>query len=67
MSTATYRVTEKKCATCRWWQGARGIEMRGYQPYYVKVDAAPAACMALNGQMKTPATVCPRWAKWEKL
>ncbi len=34
MSTATYRTTEKKCATCRWWQGARGIEMRNYQPSY---------------------------------
>ena len=67
MSTATYRTTEKKCATCRWWQGARGIEMRNYQPFYVKVDAAPAACMALNGQAKTPATTCPRWSQWEKL
>ena len=45
----------------------RGIEMRNYQPYYVKVDAASAARMALNGQVKTPATFCPRWAKWEKL
>ena len=67
MSTAVYRATEKKGATCRWWQGARGIEMRGYQPFYVKVDAAPAAYMALNGQTKTPAMVYPRWTKWEKL
>ena len=67
MSVAVYRVTEKKCATCRWWQGTRGVELRGYQPYYVKVDAGPAPCMALNGQTRTPATTCPRWAKWEKL
>ena len=63
MSTAVYRVTEK----CRWWQGARGIEVRGYQPYYVRVVAEAAPCMALNGQPKTPATTCPRWSKWEKL
>ena len=44
-----------------------GVELRGYQPYYVKVEAAPAPCMALNGQSRTPATVCPRWAKWEKV
>lgn len=67
MSTATYRTTEKKCATCRWWQCARGIEMRNYQPFYVKVEASPAACMALKGQQKTPATTCPRWSMWEKL
>lgn len=40
---------------------------RGYQPYYVKVEAGPAPCMALNGQPRTPATTCPRWAKCEKL
>ena len=67
MSIAVYRVTEKKCATCRWWQGGRGIEVRNYQPYYVKVVAEPASCMALSGQQKTPATVCPKWMKWEKL
>ena len=47
--------------------GARGVELRGYQPYYVKAEARPAPCMALNGQLRTPATTCPRWAKWEKL
>jgi len=31
----------EKCATYRWWQGARGVELRGYQPYYVKVEANP--------------------------
>ena len=67
MSVAVYRVTEKKCATCRWWQGIRGVELRGYQPYYVKVEAGPAPCMALSGQQRTPTTTCPRWAKWEKL
>ena len=67
MNTATYRAAEKKCATCRWWQGARGIEMRNYQPFYVKVEAGPAPCMALKGQQKTPATTCPRWSMWEKL
>ena len=25
------------------------MELRGYQPYYVKVEAGPAPCMALNG------------------
>ena len=41
--------------------------MRNYQPFYVKVEAGPAPCMALKGQQKTPATTCPRWSLWEKL
>ena len=67
MSIAVYRVTEKKCATCRWWQGSRTVEFRVLSPNYVKVEAAPAPCMALNGQAKTPASFCSRWSKWEKL
>lgn len=33
MATATYRITEKKCATCRWWGGRRicfGISQERY-------------------------------------
>lgn len=67
MSTATYWTTEKKCATCRWWQGERIVEFRALSPTYVKAIAAPAPCMALNGQSKTPVTFCSRWSKWEKL
>lgn len=66
MSVAVYRVTDKKCATCRWWQGMRGVEMRANRPYYVKADSSPAACMA-GGQARTANTVCPRWQAWEKL
>ena len=43
MSVAVYRTTERKCATCRWWQGARGVELPGYQPHYVKVEAGLAS------------------------
>ena len=64
--SAVYRVNEKKCVTCRWWQGTRGIEMRANVPFYVKVDGA-GACRTLNNQAKTPATTCSRWSKWEKL
>ncbi len=78
MSVAVYRVTEKKCATCRWWQGARGVELRGYQPYYVKVEAGPAPSAADKGATALPfCRAIPRQrvednalyhaAKWEKL
>ena len=64
--SAVYRVNEKKCATCRWWQGTRGIEMRANVPFYVKVDGA-GACGTLSNQTKTPGNACSRWSKWEKL
>ena len=67
MNISAYRVTEKKCATCCWWQGRRGVEIRGREPFYVKVENVPAPCMALNGQMRTPVNNCFRWSKWEKL
>ncbi|MBR4653639.1 MAG: hypothetical protein IKO72_09780 [Kiritimatiellae bacterium] len=35
--SAVYRVEEKKCATCRWWNGERGVEFRANKPFYVKV------------------------------
>ena len=39
MAMATYRITEKKCATCRWWTGQRTVEFRANKPFYVKVEA----------------------------
>ena len=64
MQPVSWRISDPSLGA---WQGARGVELRGYQTYYVKVEAGSAPCMALNGQPRTLATVCPRWAKWEKL
>ncbi len=63
---AVYRITEKKCATCRWWNGERGVEFRANQPYYVKVGNSSSTCIARNGAASA-ATVCPKWARWEKI
>lgn len=35
MSTATYRVAEKKCATCRWWQGARMVSVLSIMCFFL--------------------------------
>ena len=43
------------------------MEIRGREPFYVKVESVPAPCMALNGRMRTPMNVCYQWGKWEKL
>ena len=46
MNIASYRVTDRKCATCRWWSGRRMVEFRANKPFYVKVDAEAADCLA---------------------
>lgn len=63
MSVGTYRVTDKKCATCNWWCGARQVQFQANRPYYVMADARPSPCQAC-GQNKTPGSVCLRWQKW---
>jgi len=65
--SAVYRVTQKKCATCRWWNGERGIETRCNQPFYVKVNNSNSTCMAKNNTSSSAVNYCPRWAKWEKI
>ena len=38
---AVYRIEERKCATCRWWNGERGIEFRAND--YLKERTPPPA------------------------
>ena len=65
---AVYRVTEKKCATCRWWNGERAVDFNGgSRPTYVKVEDSASTCAAKSNYPASAATVCPRWVKWEKL
>ena len=66
--SANYRIAEKKCATCRWWNGERGIDFNGgSRPMYVKVANSNSTCSAKNGSPASAATTCPRWTRWEKI
>ena len=65
--TAAYRTTEKKCATCRWWNGGRCVEFRANEPFYVQADSQPAPCSAKGNAKTTAANTCLRWSPWEKL
>ena len=63
-------ITHKKCATCRYWSGAREIIFIGAEPKFVRVagvnDSAP--CSAWFNRKFTAAGTCIfRWSKWEKL
>ncbi len=42
----TFRVTDKKCATCNYYQGARRFGMQANKPYYVYAAAGTTPCLA---------------------
>lgn len=66
--SANYRLTEKKCATCRWWNGERSINFNGgSRPQYVKVENSNSTCSAKSNGPASAATCCPRWMIWEKI
>lgn len=59
-SIGTYRINEKKCATCRYWTGDRGRrEFVGTRLHRIKPLGMAAPCMA--GDMKTPGNYCSKW------
>jgi len=66
MSTANYRIHEKKCATCSYWAGTREIIMQNYKPFYIKATAGQFQCMVQN-RLTSAVTFCNRWRMWEKI
>ena len=58
-------LTDKKCATCRWWQGERNIQFWNKKPFKVECDAK-GDCMSIKAA-KPFSSSCPRWVAWEKL
>ena len=65
--TALYRLAEKKCATCRWWNGPRGIELLINISYYVKISNSAANCIAKGNRSSTVTNTCLGWPIWDKL
>ena len=65
-STQTFRLNDQKCATCRWWGGAREMEFRAYKPFYVKTSSNPSVCF-VKKQKITAINKCTAYEKWEKL
>ena len=62
-------IAQKKCATCRWWSGARKLIFVGADPKFVRIGGVlPAVgCRAWDGRKFGGAMTCFRWSKWEKL
>ena len=58
-------LNDKKCATCRWWQGERDIQFWNKKPFKVECDAK-GDCLAIKAP-KFYSGTCSKWVAWEKL
>ncbi len=65
---SVYRVNlnEKKCATCRYWEGERQIFFRNRKPAAVDAMVPSAPCPARKNKT-SPGMSCSVWSPWEKL
>ena len=60
----TFKVTDKKCATCNFYQGSRRFGMQAYKPYYVYADVGQTPCLANVNRKVSGNDRCPAWQKW---
>lgn len=60
--SAIFRINQRCCATCRFWDGERLPEFRANRLFQVRVTGSAAPCMAKpNSAKPTPVNYCPRW------
>jgi len=67
MAYGTYRITEKKCATCSYWDGQRTISFVVNKPHYIKAETGSFTCLAQQGKKATAASHCLKYRIWEKI
>jgi len=67
MGYGTYKLTDKKCATCSFWDGTRTIDFVANKPKYIKAESGSFGCMAQSGRQTTAATTCQKYRIWEKI
>ncbi len=60
----TFKITEQKCATCNFYQGARRFGMVAYKPHYVYADAGQTICLANANRKASGNDRCSAWQKW---
>jgi hypothetical protein len=63
-SFGTFKITDKKCATCNFYQGTRRFGLQANKPYYVYADSGSTICMANASRKVSPNGRCPAWQKW---
>jgi len=60
----TFKVTDKKCATCNFYQGARRFGMQAYKPFYVFTDVGLTPCLANTKRSISANDRCQAWQLW---
>ncbi len=65
-STTVYKISDKLCATCSYWSGAREIQFVNLKPHYIKTASGLQSCLAQNVK-KTAGSTCLKWRMWEKI
>ena len=63
-ATATFKVSDKKCATCNYYQGARRFGMQANKPFYVYADIGQTPCLANTKRRIAANDRCLSWQKW---
>lgn len=66
-----YRVEDKKCATCRYWDGPRTIVVvqRGIPKYVEAVEGTKQflCLVSRSGYKRAPSFRCQHFVPWEKI
>lgn len=63
----TFKITDKKCATCSYWDGQRTINFVANKPQFVKAKAGSFDCLAQGGQKMRASGHCLKYRIWEKI
>jgi hypothetical protein len=66
-SYGTYKLNEKKCATCSFWSGERNIVFSANKPWRINAVSGNADCIAVKNKKASSAQTCLKWQLWEKL
>ena len=67
VSYGTYSTTDKRCATCRFWEGPRQITFNKDKPFRVKATSGSYKCAAFPSKSASAVNRCQRFMPWEKL
>jgi len=60
----TFKVSDRKCATCNFYQGTRRFGMYANKPYYVYADAGETACLTNTNRKVSANGRCLSWQMW---
>lgn len=63
-SYSTYKITDKKCATCNFYQGVRRFGLQANKPYYIYADSGSTICLANPKRKTSSVNRCLAWQKW---